>query len=90
MPQEDYNKGRAIGQKMRASIFPIVLLMLTIVFMGEYFIDNEFNTLILSLMLINITPALEGVGLKNNTMCNILGGITSWIGVIMLILTVLW
>ena len=90
MPQEDYNKGRALGQKMRASIFPIVLLMLTIVFIGEYFIDNEFNTLILSLMLINITPALEGVGLKNNTMCNILGAITSWIGVIMLIFAVLW
>ena len=43
MSQEDYNKGRAIGKKMRALVFPIVLLMLTIVFVGEYFIDNEYN-----------------------------------------------
>ena len=47
MSQEDYNKGRALGQKMRDLIFPIVLLMLTIVFIGEYFMGNEFNTLIL-------------------------------------------
>ena len=90
MAQEDYNKGRKVGQKVRSLLSPIVLLMLMIVLVGEYFIDNQFNTLIFSMILININPAVHSTKLKDNTFANVFGNLSLFIGAIILIVLVLW
>ena len=90
MAQEDFNKGKKVGQKVRSLLSPISLLMLIIALLGEYFIDKQFNAMIFSIVLININPAINSTKLKDNIGANVFGNISLFIGTIMLIILVLW
>ena len=90
MAQEDYDKGRALGQKMQAYAPMVALIMLAIVFVGEYFVDNEFNWLLFGLMGINGSHAIKSTKLKDIDIFSIIGNLILLAGTIILILVVLW
>lgn len=90
MSQEDYNKGRSIGKKVQIYAPLVALIMLIIVFIGEYFIDNEFNWLILGMIGINGSHAIKSTKLKDISSINAIGNIILLIGTIILVSIVLW
>ena len=90
MSKEDYNKGKSVGKKIQAYAPLVALIMLTIVFVGEYFIDNEFNWLILGMIGINGSHAIKSTKLKDDNIFNLIGNMILLIGTIILIWIVLW
>ena len=90
MAQEDYDKGRALGQKVTMYAPMVALVMLAIVFIGEYFIDNEFNWLILGFMGINGSHAIKSTKLKDIDIVSIIGNLILLAGTIIIVLVVLW
>ena len=90
MAQEDYDKGRALGQKVTMYAPMVALVMLTIVFIGEYFVDNEFNWLLFGLMGINGSHAIKSTKLKDIDIVSIIGNLILLAGTIIIVLVVLW
>ena len=90
MSQADYDKGKSVGQKVTMYAPMVALVMLTIVFIGEYFIDNEFNWLILGFMGIYGSHAIKSTKLKDIDIANVFGNIILLVGTIILVLVVLW
>lgn len=90
MAQEDFDKGVSIGQKVTMYAPMVALVMLAIVFIGEYFIDNEFNWLILGFMGINGSHAIKSTKLKEIDSVNVIGNLILLVGTIVIVLVVLW
>ena len=90
MAQEDFDKGVSMGQKVTMYAPMVALVMLAIVFIGEYFVDNEFNWLLFGLMGINGSHAIKSTKLKEIDLVNAIGNLILLAGTIIIILVVLW
>ena len=90
MAQEDFDKGVSMGQKVTMYAPMVALVMLAIVFMGEYFIDNEFNWLILGFIGINGSHAIKSTKLKEIDLVNAIGNLILLAGTVIIVLVVLW
>ena len=96
MAQEDYDKGRAVGQKVQTYAPLVALIMLLIIFTGEYIIDyafcsiNELDLLFLGMLGISGSHAIKSTKLKEIDTVNAIGNLILLIGTIILVFVVLY
>ena len=90
MSQEDYNKGRAVGQKVKSALPPICLFTIMLILIFDYIQNGNFSSISFGCMLITIGPALRSTKYKDNAKAQIFSNLALIIGTIVLILSLLW
>ena len=90
MAQEDYDKGRELGQKLRSAAPPICLFTIILILIFDYIQNGSLNSISFGCMLITIGPALRSTKYKDNTNAIMFSNLALFIGTIVLILSLLW
>ena len=90
MAQEDFDKGKELGQKVRLALPPICLFTIILILIFDYIQNGSFNSISFGCMLITIGPALRSTKYKDNANAMMFSNFALFIGTIVLILSLLW